>query len=258
MVRSPLSKHSRLAPLAVLAGLTLAGCPDPEGTFDEFMERRAEGTAGQMAAGGAGGEAGGGTGGEAPVGGSGGEGAGGHVMQCEDLWDVTGQYLFSLSTFIRPDRPMVFGAKVTYTAAAAPTDAEAGSIALTLQPLYCKASSGPEPECTRQNVGGPLPTFTFPVGKNGKFRADLGELTVNGDSNPITGRDITATLVLVGSVRDKEICGGIEGEVTSPIQSALTPEDSSFGTTWVGELDADVGEALKSAEIRYLCGECQH
>jgi hypothetical protein len=262
MVRSLLSKHSRPVLVEVVAGLSLAGCTDPDApktSFDEFMQRRAvdaaAATGGQPSPGG--GEGGGEGGSGGATGGGGGAGGAG-AMGCEAAWDVSGQYLFSLSTFIRPDRPMVFGATVVFTPAAAPTDDNAGTVELTLQPLYCKASSGPEPDCTRANVGSPLPKFTFPAGKDGKFRADLGQLTVAGDSNPITGRDITATLILVGSLRDKEICGGVEGEVTSPIMSPLTPEDSRFGTTWVGELGDDVGEALKTAEIRYDCGPCQH
>jgi hypothetical protein len=261
MVRSLLSKHSRPALVAVVAGFSLVGCPDPEASFDEFMTRRAvdaaAATGGQPAPGGAaGGEAGGGAGGGGGASGAGGAGGAG-AMGCEAAWDVSGQYLFSLSTFIRADRPMVFGAQVVFTPAAAPTDDDAGTVELTLQPLYCKAAN-PDPECTRENVGPPLPKFTFKAGKDGKFRADLGQLTVAGDANPITGRDITATLILVGSLRDKEICGGVEGEVTSPIMSPLTPEDSRFGTTWVGELGEDVGAALKAAEIRYDCGACQH
>lgn len=76
------------------------------------------------------------------------------------------------------------------------------------------------------------------------------------DANPITGRDLTATVALHGALRDAELCGGIVGEVVSPIQAPLTPEDSTFGVTWVGGIDEDVQAALRVAPIQYTCGPC--
>lgn len=240
MVRSPLSKQSRVVTMALLAGLGLAGCPDPEAAFDDFVERRGIEAEPDMAAGGAGGGGGGGD----VTGGAGGAGP----LGCEGPHDVTGQYLFALSTFILPTRPLLFGAQVRFT-----PEGNGGSVSITLQPLFCRGGAA-EPDCRRDPAGPALPEVTFPVGRDGKFTADLGRVNVTGDANPISGADILAELKLEGKVKDKELCGGISGSLILPYEAPFTPEDSLFGTTYLGEIGAEVD--FKTSEIRYLCSEC--
>jgi hypothetical protein len=168
-----------------------------------------------------------------------------------DNVEIDGLYLFGLSTFLRPDYPILFAATVTYEPAASPTAAVAGQISLVLQPLYCKNEGGPMPNCTRENVGSPLPTFVFDVAEDGRFSADLGNVTVAGDSNPVSGRDIVATLVLQGFVREREICGGVTGQVSAPITAPLEVGANRFGTIYLGAIGDTVD--YKTGPVRYDC-----
>lgn len=165
--------------------------------------------------------------------------------------EFEGLYLFGLSTFLRPDFPILFGATVELEPAASPTDEKAGTITLTLQPLYCKNEGGAMPNCTREKVGNPLTPFKFDVSQDGRFSGDLGEVTVGGDSNPVSGRDIKARLILKGFVREHEICGGVEGDVLLPIQAPLTADANRFGTVYLGAIGETVD--YKTGPVRYDC-----
>lgn len=222
MLRSLLSKRSALA---LLAGLPLLGCPDPKASMDDFLERSPVRDAEiDLAPPDTGGAAG---------------------------LDLDGQYLFSFSTFLRPDFPILFVATITYAAADAPTAEKAGSIDLILQPLYCKNETGGTPVCTRELAGAPLPKFHFDVAEDGRFDADLGGVTVTGDANPVSGRDIVATLVLHGYAKDREICGGVTGKVTAPITADLENGQNRFGTIYLGAI-GEMVDAKKDTPI-YDC-----
>lgn len=222
MLRSLLSKRS--AP-ALMAALSLVGCADPEAAMDEFISNTPVRDAALDLA-------------IADTGGV-------------DNVEIDGLYLFALSTFLRPDYPILFGSTVTYAPAASPTAEKAGQITLVLQPLYCKNEGGPMPNCTRENVGDPLPTFVFDVAEDGRFAADLGNVTVAGDSNPVSGRDIVATLVLQGFVREREICGGVTGAVSAPITAPLEVGANRFGTVYLGAIGDTVD--YKTGPVRYDC-----
>ncbi len=222
MLRTLLSKRSALA---LVAALPLAGCPDPKGAMNAFVDRSPiQDAAVDLAI--------------ADTGG---------VSNLQ----VEGLYLFSFSTFLRPDYPILFGATITFEPAATPTAADAGTLTLILQPLYCKNENGATPNCTRELAGGPLDPFVFKVGEDGRFDADLGGVTVPGDANPVSGRDIVATLVLHGFTRDHEICGGVTGAVSAPIQAPLEVADNRFGTIFLGEVGATVD--YKKDAPRYDC-----
>lgn len=95
MLRIPLSKQLLLATTAALA---LAGCPDPEGATNEFVERSAEYRKEKDAA------------------------------VAQGFFDATGQYLVALASTADPSKPVLFDSAVT-------VDVEAKTIQINLQPL---------------------------------------------------------------------------------------------------------------------------
>lgn len=222
MLRTLMSKRSTTA---LLAALGLSGCPDPGASMQDFVSR-------------------------VPVRDAAIDLAIADTGGLQNV-DVEGLYLFALSTFLRPDFPILFGATVTLEPAPSPTDAKAGTMTLVLQPLYCKNEGGPMPNCTRETVGDPLKPFVIDVARDGQFSGDLGEVTVGGDSNPVSGRDIKARLILKGFVREHEICGGVEGQVLLPIEAPLTVDANRFGTVYLGAVGDTVD--YKSGPVRYDC-----
>ena len=107
------------------------------------------------------------------------------------IFDVTGASLLSLSTVIEPTKPILF-----YTEAKlAPQQDGTGLLDLKLQPLHYM---------THVVVGTPIEVKAVKVKDTGSFEAVLGSQTVVGDANPITGRDISATLTLRGVIRPAE------------------------------------------------------
>lgn len=225
MLRSLLSKCSAMA---LLAGLSLSGCPDPEGSMKDFVGRLPPSepppdlpSLPQN-----------------PDGGGGGDGGLGDGTVAEI--PIDGQYLFAFSTFLRKDYPILFLAKISVEPKVPRVADVAGVMTLILQPLYCKNEGGAEPNCTREIEGDPLRPFIFDIGQDGRFEAPLGVVTVPGGANPVSGRDIVADLTLHGVRLPKRICGGVTGDVSAPITAPLLEQDNQFGTVWLGELGTDV------------------
>lgn len=206
MLRSLMSKRS----LGLALAGSLCGCPDPESSYEAFLSKRPE--AGVM-----------------------------DMRQGSGLLDVSGEYLLAISTFISPATPILFKASVRFEDLASPTPEHAASLYIVLQPLQCQYG---EP-CMRVPVGEPYDELVLPVRPDGTFEVGLGERTVPGVANPVSGRDIRATLILSGAIRSaNEFCGDILGELHDPFQAMFEGTGSSFGVTRV----ADYG----TADLDYL------
>lgn len=151
------------------------------------------------------------------------------------IFDVTGASLLSLSTVIEPTKPILF-----YTEAKlAPQQDGTGLLDLKLQPLHYM---------THVVVGTPIEVKAVKVKDTGSFEAVLGSQTVVGDANPITGRDISATLTLRGVIRSKDCYGGdVTGMVTAPIMGDIS------GSQWaaVRVAPGSMGNALPPA--KWVC-----
>jgi hypothetical protein len=82
-------------------------------------------------------------------------------------------------------------------------------------------------------VGDALEVADIEYEEDGTFSADLGDVSVPGRANPITGSDIVANVQLTASTRaaaDDQpdvFCGQVTGMVTAPIKLDLS--GSSFG-----------------------------
>ncbi len=153
------------------------------------------------------------------------------------LSDLTGVHLLAIATFIDPDRPLLFKADVVLMPNSSPTPDNAGTLSVTAQALRCQYQQ----VCDKVPVGVVLPTVSAAVNENGEFLLDLGRLTVPGESNPISGRPITAILKLYGRIQsDALACGGVGGEIFDPIMAPLDGTGSTFALTKQGAAGAEV------------------
>lgn len=174
--------------LALLGGLvTLSGCPDPQGSFDEFGKRydKINGGGSSSASTGVGGGC------SAPMAG-----------------ELDGDFLFSLSAKLKPKKAIALLMKVT-------TTDSGGTLMMGLEATPLSGMDHMTP------VDAPITIAPFAINADGSFDASLGTITVNGEANTITpGSDIVATVNLQGRLCAENpdfICGTVTGMVTMPI-----------------------------------------
>ena len=138
-------------------------------------------------------------GGDAPIGGT------------SERFDFSGQYLLGLSTTLAVGVPILFSCDVTVAA-----DLE--TLDLSIQPLTTDADSTP-----RVPTGETFTAAGVPYAEDGSFTADLGDVTVPGNANPISGSDIVASVVITATAfpMTEELpsyfCGQVMGMVTVPL-----------------------------------------
>ena len=139
--------------------------------------------------------------------------------------DFTGTFFFSFSTVVDFEKPIFFEATVEEF------DTDAQTFNLTLQALKTDLELDDTPRAdARAYTGDPIVVENIIYADDGTFVADLGTVTMSGDANGITGRDIVADIVLKGRVDSEDFfCGSVEGDVTFPVPIALA--GSTFGAT---------------------------
>lgn len=139
--------------------------------------------------------------------------------------DSSGDYLLAVSTVVSRDLPLQFY-----------TTVEASDPALwtvILQPLSLDIGQTGGPQVP---FGDPFVFTDVPV-VDGAFTLDFGEILLAGATNPITGSDITASIVLTGHVQDADsFCGDASGTVTAPLMTTI--DGSTFAAVRVSGLDA--------------------
>lgn len=173
--------------------LAAQGCVDPDARYEAFIERTAD-----MRGREAGGAEGGG-----------------------ERFDFSGSYLLALSTTLAPGVAILFGCEVSVAA-----DLE--TLELSIQPLTTDAGSAP-----REPTGDSVEAAEVRYEEDGTFTADLGEVMVPGDANPISGSPIVASVSIAASVFPTDgvlpnhFCGQATGMVTVPVPLDLT--GSTFG-----------------------------
>lgn len=159
--------------------------------------------------------------------------------------DFSGTYFMAIEVAgIGVGRPL-------YLQADAVVDLETNKIDLTLQPLKADIDidTGEPRDDARVAVGEPITLTGIDFLEDGTFEVDLGNVVVDGQANPLTGRLIEANMQLQGIVPSAEVfCGSVTGAVTVPADIPL--EGSTFGvvkttdfvgTQWVSTCPADVG-----------------
>ncbi len=211
--------------LAVGAALALACGPDPGGKYDEF-NKDVTLTAGAS-------ETGGEATTEAATGSTDDTGTGEPTTGGPVLFDISGDFLLAVSTTVDRSKPLQFIATNTVVE----TDGKQ-TLATCLQPLSLTAGKVLVP---REPIGEPLCFMDLAIAGN-KFTIDAGEVMVTGMANPITGSDITATLIMTGTIAgDDAYCGEVDGEVINPAIGSIA--GSSFAAvrlTDTADLPTDV------------------
>ena len=175
------------AALSLLLGLPLvAGCPDSEAKFNEFLDNTKDDRDFMPPP----------------------------PPDVETTADISGQFLLAISTVIAPDLPMQFVATNTLM-----DDGSGGKVLKScLQPLQLMQGTVTMP---RVPIGDPLCYDNIPV-VDGKFTIDAGVVMVTGMANPVTGGDIEATLIMAGSIISADFyCGDLTGQVMSPLMADL-------------------------------------
>ena len=155
------------------------------------------------------------------------------VLELEEgtVVDVTGTFYFTLRAVIATALPLQFIATTTFT-----ETETGGTLDVTLQALSLLVQETEEP---REMVGDPIVLPTAEVDETGAFEVDLGEVSVIGSANPISGSDIVATLSLKGTIQSEDVfCGGVKGNITAPIKAPLSYGDSSFAAVRLEEGEA--------------------
>jgi hypothetical protein len=203
--------RSALSRLAVFATLLCAGCPDPAGKFDDFVGRSEKIDLAMPAV---------------------------DMATPSGVFDVTGEFLLAISTTLAPDAPLQLISKNTLT----PNNDGTATLSMTLTPL----TISPE----RMPVMGMITKPDIAVSATGTFTADFGRQMVPGSANPISGSDITATLVLMGAIKSADrFCGDLSGHVFMPL-------DTDLMGTWsaIRVPPGTVGMALPPPEVKCPAG----
>jgi len=172
----------------LLVSLSVVGCPDTQGSFDDFVERWKLTHPGGVDA------------------------ASGDTGPClpPAPGELTGQFVFALSAVIAADTPIVFLAQVSTV-----PDPNGSALTLELQPLSAADRTSP--------VGSSVALGPLPIAADGAFQADLPPLVVAGEANPITGAEIEAQVTLTGRIcaASDFFCGTVTGRVIRPLDLDL-------------------------------------
>lgn len=207
MPRSLVSKRL-LAVLGAVIGL--AGCPDPDARYDEFLDRsQAERSK------------------NAPDFGPG---------ETSDRTDISGRYFFALATELDEGKPLLFQADITIDK----TNDPDWTIDMQLTALrsWCGGCGGDgafcaEDDATRREplmpaIANPGPV---PYAEDGTFEIDFGEITAPCGVNAISGAEIKANLRLFGQTQPSgTVCGQVQGNLIDPFEFTLRREANNFGT----------------------------
>ena len=152
------------------------------------------------------------------------------VIKPSDRLDFSGRYLAALATTLAPGQPILFSCEVDGSE-------DLGTVELSFQPLSADADPAP-----REPVGDSFGASAVPYGEDGSFSAELGELTIPGRANPISGSDIVANVAIAATAYAMSadlamhFCGGVSGMVSVPL--ALDLAGSTIGGVEASDLAA--------------------
>lgn len=198
---------SVLTNLTVIATLSsLTGCPDPEGRYQAFTERKLPfenndtgGTEGGMEG-----------------------GMSSEVMRIPNI--QSGRFIFGLASNISFEKPMSFIADVVFEFNEDRTEGKL--ISMMLDPRVC-AETDPQQPSAGEGIQY-QPTEPPIINEQGSFSADFGEQNVPPSANCISGSFINAVIKLKGSIVSEDaMCGKVSGNLILPFEWDL--KNSTFG-----------------------------
>lgn len=182
--------------------LLLAGCPDPEATYQEFLDNTAHMR-----------------GGSGPILGDG----------IKDIGD--GTFLLTIRASMATGNPLLFRVA---TSALRTTEDGGATVDLTIDPLvaqYAAASCGPSRSPAPAHPAdsdGEATILVHDVAidpEDGTFAIDFGDQLVHGCANAISGADIKARLILEGAtLSENRFCGAMDGRLIEPYDAPLPGE----------------------------------
>jgi hypothetical protein len=142
------------------------------------------------------------------------------------LFDLTGNFLLSLSTAVAPDQPILFQLTNTMTL----NDDGTGALTVSLQPL----------SAMNEKPVGMAFGNSAQVAADGTFVIDLSMKDIPADANPITGTDLVVSVMMEGMTRSADqFCGDLTGMVNMPVPLDLT------GSKWAAIRIPDGGALPK-------------
>lgn len=168
--------------------LPLTGCVDPEGKFNDFVDR-----VGQTAL-------------DSGIPDAARDAPGDAGPCVVEPGFVEGTYLLTLSIFIQPGTPIIMSAELS-------TPEFQGATGLEISATPLRADDRKTP------VGNPIAVGPVAVQDSGDFMADITGLDVAGEANPISGGQIAADVTLSGNICGDPsfFCGAIGGMVSQPL-----------------------------------------
>lgn len=218
----------------LLLPLFALGCPDTEARYNEFLDATKDQ---RMSAG------------EEEDSGSESDSGPPPDLGADGLPDMSGTYLLALETALGPDSPLQFITEVTMTVA---DDGMSATATVVFTPLSLNVGSTVDP---RECLTDAMLTFeNVAFDAAGHFTLDMGTVMVTGAANPITGSDITASLVLDGDIRHIDaLCGSISGMLMSPLEADLA--GSTFGMLRLADDGCTPATLPGFGEFPYKCSQ---
>ncbi len=139
------------------------------------------------------------------------------------LPSVSGPVLLAVSVIISPDTPLLFLGRADLSPN---PGGRTGILSLHLSPLRASDRG--------VLAGADLVVEGIQVGEDLRFSADLGQVSLIGEANPISGGNIAAHLMLDGRIVSPDsICGNVLGMAMEPVSFDLA--GSTFASTRVTE-----------------------
>jgi hypothetical protein len=110
-----------------------------------------------------------------------------------------------------------------------PSPGGGGTLVLSIQALKIKSGSFPPDTVTSADIRGGIIKATAAVDAQGRFRLELGTVTVPGECNPISGSDVLIeNTTLAGRFAAERFCARLGGDVRQPAASARTLNDTNI------------------------------
>lgn len=148
--------------------------------------------------------------------------------------------------FGQPSKRFNFFTLTKYT-----PDAAGAKLQLSIQPLKV-VNNNPPPTVTKADaVGAEISTPPGDVASTGRFRLELGTVSVAGAANPITGSDVEIlSAFLDGRFAEARFCARLGGQVTKPAAAARQLDPAQNICQFVPIKDGDPMPAFTEADFQ--------